>query len=55
VLYGSQVGAGPPRFVVFTAGPVPQTYARFLENRLRQAFGFDGVPIRFSFRRRRKR
>jgi GTP-binding protein len=55
VLYGSQVAARPPRFVVFTGGPVSQTYARFLENRLRQAFGFDGVPIRFSFRRRRKR
>jgi GTP-binding protein len=55
ILYGSQVGSRPPRFVLFTAGPVPQGYARFLENRLRQAFGFDGVPIRFSFRRRRKR
>ncbi|HEV3473937.1 MAG TPA: ribosome biogenesis GTPase Der [Actinomycetota bacterium] len=55
VLYGSQVGSGPPRFVLFTGGPVPATYSRFLENRLRQAFGFAGVPIRFTFRRRRKR
>ena len=55
VLYGSQVASGPPRFVLFTAGPVPPGYARFLENRLRRAFGFDGVPIRFSFRPRRKR
>jgi GTPase len=53
ILYGSQVGAGPPRFVVFSAGPIPRTYARFLENRLRAAFGFEGVPIRLTFRRRR--
>jgi GTPase len=54
ILYGSQVGAGPPRFVVFSAGPIPRTYARFLENRLRAAFGFEGVPIRLTFRRRRR-
>jgi GTPase len=54
ILYGSQVGSAPPRFVVFSAGPIPRTYARFLENRLRGAFGFDGVPIRLTFRRRRR-
>jgi GTPase len=54
ILYGSQVGSGPPRFVVFSAGPIPRTYARFLENRLRGAFGFQGVPIRLTFRRRRR-
>lgn len=54
ILYGSQVGSGPPRFVVFSAGPIPRTYARFLENRLRGAFGFEGVPIRLTFRRRRR-
>jgi GTP-binding protein len=53
VLYGSQVGSGPPRFVVFSGGPIPRPYARFLENRLRAAFGFEGVPIRLTFRRRR--
>ncbi|HJV04278.1 MAG TPA: ribosome biogenesis GTPase Der [Actinomycetota bacterium] len=54
VLYGSQVGSGPPRFVVFSGGPIPRPYARFLENRLRVAFGFEGVPIRLTFRRRRR-
>lgn len=52
--YGAQVGAGPPRFVLFSAGPIPTTYARFLENSLRQAFGLAGVPIRLTFRRRRR-
>jgi GTPase len=51
--YGAQVGAGPPRFVLFSAGPIPATYARFLDNSLREALGLSGVPIRLTFRRRR--
>jgi GTP-binding protein len=54
ILYATQVGVGPPRFVVFTSGPMPPRYARFLENRLRQRFGFTGVPLRIAFRRRRR-
>jgi GTP-binding protein len=54
ILYGSQVAAGPPRFVLFSKGPIPSAYARFLENRLRAEFGFEGAPIRFIFRRRRR-
>lgn len=53
IRYASQVAAGPPRFVLFSSGPIPAAYARFVENRLRQAFGLDGVPIRLTFRRRR--
>jgi GTP-binding protein len=53
IRYASQVAAGPPRFVLFSRGRVPSSYARFLENRLRREFAFDGVPIRFTFRRRR--
>jgi GTPase len=55
ILYASQVGARPPRFILFSRGPIPSSYARFLENRLRSTFGFDGVPIRLTFRRRRRR
>jgi GTPase len=55
LLYATQVSVGPPRFVVFSSGPIPTNYARFLENRLRQEFGFTGVPLRISFRRRRRR
>jgi GTP-binding protein len=54
IRYGAQVGAGPPRFVLFSSGPIPTTYARFLENSLREAFGLAGVPIRLTFRRRRR-
>jgi GTP-binding protein len=55
LLYGTQVASAPPRFVVFAGGPVPRNYARFLENRLRGELGFEGVPIRISFRRRRRK
>lgn len=55
LLYGTQVGAGPPKFVIFTStGELPPTYVRFLQNRLREAFGFNGTPIRISFRPRKK-
>jgi GTP-binding protein len=53
-IYGTQVATGPPSFVLF-GGRVPDPgYRRFLENRLRRAFGFDGVPIRLRFRQRRR-
>ena len=55
LLYGTQVASAPPRFVVFAGGPVPRNYARFLENRLRGELGFEGVPIRISFRPRRRK
>ena len=55
ILYGSQVGSGPPRFVLFSGGSIPTAYARYLEHQLREAFDLGGVPIRLTFRRRRRR
>ena len=55
VLYGTQVSAGPPHLVLFGLGDPGGSYRRYLENSLRQAFGFDGVPVRLSFRSRRAR
>jgi GTP-binding protein len=55
VKYATQVAAGPPRFVLFSGGPIPTAYARHLERRLRDAFDLGGVPIRLTFRRRRRR
>jgi GTP-binding protein len=53
-LYGTQVATGPPAFVLF-GGRVPDPgYRRFLENRLRRAFGFKGVPLRLRFKQRRR-
>jgi GTP-binding protein len=54
IRYAAQVGTGPPRFVLFSSGPIPTHYARFIEHRLREAFDLTGVPIRLTFRRRRR-
>jgi GTP-binding protein len=48
--YATQVAVGPPSFVVFGGRSPGGPWERFLENRLRQAFGLDGVPIRLRFR-----
>lgn len=53
--YGTQVSAGPPSFVLFGGAEPEASYRRFLENRLRRAFGFEGVPIRLRFRRRKRK
>lgn len=53
--YATQVGSGPPRFVIFGGEPPAASYQRFLEGRLRRAFRLDGVPIRLRFRKGRRR
>jgi GTPase len=50
IRYATQVGAAPPAFVLFGAESPPPSYRRYLENVLRRSFGFDGVPVRLSFR-----
>jgi GTP-binding protein len=54
VLYVNQVEAGSPTFLVFVNDPelVHFSYKRFLESRLRKAFGFEGTPVRLLFRGR---
>jgi GTP-binding protein len=54
ILYAAQTGVAPPTFVLFTnvATTLHFSYERFLVNRLREAFGFAGTPIRLQVRRR---
>jgi GTP-binding protein len=54
IFYGTQAAVAPPTFVFFAndAALVHFSYRRFLENRLREEFGFDGTPIRLVFRDR---
>lgn len=54
ILYTTQVAVKPPTFVVFVNDPelMHFTYERFLENRVREAFDFEGTPIRIYARRR---
>jgi len=57
VLYAAQTAVSPPTFVLFTnvATKLHFSYERFLVNRLRESFGFEGTPIRLLIRRREKR
>ncbi|WP_352419931.1 ribosome biogenesis GTPase Der [Proteiniborus sp.] len=50
--YGTQVGIKPPKFVIFINDEelMHFSYARYLENQIRQSFGFEGTPIQFEFR-----
>jgi GTPase len=54
IFYGTQAAVAPPTFVVFAreAGSVHFSYRRYLENQLREAYGFDGTPIKLVFRER---
>jgi GTPase len=53
--YATQTRVRPPSFVVFGNAPeIDVSYQRFLENRLREAFGFQGSPIRLQFNKNRK-
>jgi GTPase len=55
ILYAAQTSVAPPTFVFFTnvATSFHFSYTRFLENRIREAFGFEGTPIRIQVRARR--
>ena len=54
--YITQVSTAPPTFVIYTNHPggIHSSYERYLVNRMRQAFGFRGVPIRLQFRKKGK-
>ncbi|AQU69412.1 ribosome biogenesis GTPase Der [Streptomyces niveus] len=55
ILFGTQAGTRPPRFVLFASGFIEAGYRRFVERRLREEFGFEGTPIHISVRVREKR
>ncbi len=56
ILYATQTAVAPPTFVFFTnvATTFHFSYTRYLENRLREEFGFEGTPLRMHVRSRRK-
>ncbi|MFZ0617998.1 MAG: ribosome biogenesis GTPase Der [Candidatus Acidiferrales bacterium] len=56
IFYVTQATTAPPTFVLFTnqTKPLHFSYQRFLENRLREAFNFDGTPIRFNQRLKKR-
>jgi GTP-binding protein len=54
--YVTQVKTLPPVFAFFANEPkmVTETYRRFLENRIRERYGFQGVPLTLVFKYKRK-
>ncbi len=56
IYYVTQTAAAPPRFIfqVNDNKLIHFSYRRYLENQIRQAYGFEGTPIWFSFRNKNK-
>lgn len=52
--YATQVSVAPPRFAIFCNYPelIHFSYARYIENKFREAFGFEGSPILISFEKK---
>ena len=57
LLYGAQIGVAPPRFSiqVNSRNRVTRDYAYFIENRLRERYGLDGIPLIIDFAERKQR
>jgi GTPase len=55
VLFATQAGVRPPKFVLFTSGFLEDGYRRFIERRIREEFGFAGSPIEISMKIRERR
>ena len=54
IYYASQVEKNPPSFVLFVNDPnyLHFSYQRYLDNKLREAFSFEGTPIKFILRKK---
>ena len=56
IYYGSQTGTQPPKFTLFINDRelTHFSYQRYLENKIRENFGFEGTPVRFDYKEKRK-
>lgn len=57
IYYATQVGVEPPEFVIFVNDNtiVKPSYKRYIEKKLREAFGFNGVPFRVFFKNKKEK
>ncbi|NMM94205.1 bifunctional cytidylate kinase/GTPase Der [Bifidobacterium oedipodis] len=55
ILFATQAGTRPPRFVIFATGFLEHGYRRYIERCLREEFGFEGTPIQISVNIREKK
>lgn len=55
ILFMTQADIKPPRFIIFVNDPelMHFSYLRFLENKLRESFGFEGTPLKMIVRGRK--
>ena len=53
IFFATQADINPPRFIIFVNEPelFHFSYLRFIENRLRESFGFEGTPLKFIVRK----
>ena len=56
IYYMTQVSVKPPTFVIFVNSKklMHFSYTRYLENKIREAFGFSGTPLKFFVRERKE-
>ena len=56
IYYGTQAGVKPPTFVLFVNDKklMHFSYQRYIENQIRESFGFKGTPLKFIIRERNK-
>jgi GTP-binding protein len=54
IMFATQPGNRPPKFVLFTTGPLDAGYVRFVERKLREEFGFEGTPIEIAVKPRKQ-
>ena len=57
IFYVTQVAVKPPSFVIFVNDKelMHFSYLRYLENKIREAFGFEGTPLKFFIRERKEK
>jgi GTP-binding protein len=57
ILYVTQAGIKPPHFIFFVNEPelLHFSYQRYLENKLRENFGFEGTPLKITVRKREEK
>ncbi len=55
ILFATQAGTAPPKFVLFSTGALDAGYVRFVERKLRTEFDFAGSPVMVTVKPRKKR
>ena len=56
ILFMTQADINPPKFIIFVNEPdlFHFSYLRFIENQLRERYGFEGTPLKFIIRKRKE-